>query len=131
MAREQDRENQRRKRNWRDETSDVGGWWKPYGNPGPGFLGTMADWKPSAKQAVFRWQRDSKSYRYDAEPVQCSIAVSAANLLNVSAYKPGDFKRFYADRRTRGQYLKWAPLMLAAEDYHAGQIQLADGRAYL
>ncbi len=131
MAREQDRENQRRKRNWRDETSDVGGWWKPYGNPGPGFLGTMADWKPRAKQAVFRWQRDSKSYRYDAEPVQCSIAVSAANLLNVSAYKPGDFKRFYADRRTRGQYLKWAPLMLAAEDYHAGQIQLADGRAYL
>jgi hypothetical protein len=45
-------------------------------------------------------------------------------LLNVSAYKPGDYKRFFSDPRTRKEYLKWAPLMLAAEDYHAGVLEL-------
>ena len=129
MLREQERENRRHRHDWRSERPDVGGWWKPYDDPGPGFIGVTADWKPRARKAVFKWTRLAK--RYHGDPVQCSIAVSADDLLNVSAYKPGDFKRFYADRRTRAQYLKWAPLMLAAEDYHAGQIQLADGRAYL
>lgn len=41
-------------------------------------------------------------------------------LLNVSAYTPGDFKQFFADPRTRAEYLKWAPLLLAAEEFHAG-----------
>jgi hypothetical protein len=36
-------------------------------------------------------------------------------------YKPGDYKRFYTDPRTREQYLQWAPLLLAAEEYHAGR----------
>ncbi len=42
-------------------------------------------------------------------------------LFNVSAYKPGDFKRFYADPRSRAHYLKWAPAMLAAEDWYASR----------
>jgi hypothetical protein len=39
----------------------------------------------------------------------------------VSAYKPGDFRQFFEDPRTRQEYLKWAPLMLTAEDYYAGK----------
>jgi hypothetical protein len=56
--------------------------------------------------------------------VTSSIDVPADELLNVSAYTPGDYKRFFADPRTRQEYLKWAPLMLAAEDYHAGLAEL-------
>ena len=36
-------------------------------------------------------------------------------------YKPGDFKIFFNDPRTRADYVKWAPFLLAAEDYHAGK----------
>ncbi len=39
-------------------------------------------------------------------------------LLNVSAYQKGDFKIFFADPRTRGEYLRWAPLLMAAEKWH-------------
>ena len=39
----------------------------------------------------------------------------------MDAYTPGDYKQFYDDPRTRELYLKWAPLLLAAEDWHAEQ----------
>jgi hypothetical protein len=41
-------------------------------------------------------------------------------LLNVSTYQPGDFKQFYNDPRTRGDYLQWTPLLLEAEEWYAG-----------
>ena len=34
--------------------------------------------------------------------------------------KPGDFKQFFADPRTRADYLEWAAYLLEAEEYHAG-----------
>jgi len=40
-----------------------------------------------------------------------------SSLLNVDAYVPGDYRQFYLDPRTRQQYLQWAPLLLAAEDF--------------
>jgi len=43
----------------------------------------------------------------------------------VSAYKPGDFRTFFADPRTRAEYLRWAPLLLEAEEYHAGNREIA------
>lgn len=39
-------------------------------------------------------------------------------LLNVSGYKPGDYLQFFRDHRTRQEYLKWAFLLLTAEDYY-------------
>jgi len=42
----------------------------------------------------------------------------------VSAYKPGDYKKFFVDPRTRAQYLKWARMLLAAEDYCSGHIKI-------
>ena len=38
----------------------------------------------------------------------------------MDAYKPGDYLQFFNDPRTRAKYLKWAPLLLEAEEYHAG-----------
>lgn len=60
------------------------------------------------------------SWRDDAERIACSITVPTSKLLNVSAYKPGDFKQFFNDPRTRAEYLQWAPMLLTAEEYCAG-----------
>lgn len=43
-----------------------------------------------------------------------------AELLNVDAYATGDYKQFYADPRTRMDYVVWAPLLLIAEDASVG-----------
>lgn len=93
--------------------------YRPYGNPGPGMVGKMAEWKPRVRQGVFRWMREKG---WSGDQTSTSISVPAGALLNVSAYTPGDYKRFFHDPRTRADYLQWAPLMLAAEDYLAGKM---------
>lgn len=123
MRREAERENKRQANDWRNASRTRSDYtlYAPYGNPGPGLIGTMAEWKARAKKAVFRWERDKRTgYR---ETVPASIEVPISALFNVSAYKPGDFKQFFADPRTRVEYLKWAPLLLVAEDWHAGKHQ--------
>jgi hypothetical protein len=42
----------------------------------------------------------------------------AARLTCVDAYTPGDFHLFYDDPRVRADYLQWAPILLACEDWH-------------
>jgi hypothetical protein len=84
----------------------------------------MTEWKARARKAVFRWERDRKTfdpYSRRRGGIEVSVTVPASELLNVSAYTPGDFKQFFEDPRTRREYLKWAPLMLAAEDHLAGK----------
>jgi hypothetical protein len=46
------------------------------------------------------------------------------NGVNVSAYKPGEHLQFFQDPRTRAKYMKWAPMLLAAEDFHAGKLKI-------
>lgn len=97
---------------------------QPHGNPGPGFTATVEVWNAKTRSATFRWLRErigQRYYRSDPQQLPSAIAVPAAKLFNVSAYTPGDFKRFYADSRTRAQYLRWAPFLLGAEDWHAAQ----------
>ena len=67
-----------------------------------------------------RNQRLRQRYRWggrDEETIPCSIKVPEEKLFNVSAYKPGDYKQFFQDSRTRAGYLKWAALLLSAEEY--------------
>lgn len=99
--------------------------YRPSGNPGPGNTCVITEWKPRNRQAVFRWLRENVS---DLGMSDCSMTVPVGALLNISAYRPGDFKQFFRDPRTRAKYLQWAPLLLAAEDYHAGKISLRDRR---
>lgn len=68
---------------------------------------------------TFEWQRERQSYnRWGPDgPINTRVTCPVEKLLNVSAYTKGDFKQFYNDHRTRADYLKWAPLLLAAEDY--------------
>ena len=107
--------------------------YRPHGNPGPGFNGKVG--KMRGATCTYTWERRSekgkevwkdnpdrpgwgwKSKEYPM--IEDSIAVPTSKLFCVSAYTPGDFHLFYDDPRTRAQYLKWAPFLLAAEDYHA------------
>lgn len=129
MRREAQRENGRSARNWREKHKSNYTFYRPHGDPGPGLVSTMKRWKPRTHEAVFAWTRERQSwsrYRTDAL-ISCSITVPADQLLNVSAYRPGDYKQFFNDTRTREHYLKWAPMLLAAEEYHAGNVVLGKG----
>jgi hypothetical protein len=103
--------------------------YRPYGNPGPGTLARVAHFAPRAKKCSFIWERDrswsSRRYNsFQSSTIETSLVLSSSEVLNVDAYKPGDFKQFYADPRTRAEYLKWAPLLLESEEYHAGNRKL-------
>lgn len=102
--------------------------WQPPGNSGPGMLAVVQEWRPRSRMAKFGWTRDRWT-RYGTEEREASIRVPAAELFNVSAYTPGDYVQFFRDHRTREQYLQWAPLLLAAEDYHAGRATVGPGKA--
>jgi hypothetical protein len=89
----------------------------------------MSGWKPRARKATFVWHRDRLrdggyySGKTAGDQLEVSIQVDGDELFNVSAYKPGDFKQFFQDARTRKQYLKWAKLLLTAEEYHTGKVK--------
>lgn len=100
--------------------------YEPYGNPGPGYVCIVRSVKPRAKQVTVQWVRrrfiGAGNYRDDYTPIPCSLTLPFEKVLNVSAYTPGDYKLFMRDRRSRAQYLMWAPLLLAAEEYHCGKL---------
>lgn len=122
MKLEAERENTRQRIDHRVRNPSKYKRYRPTGNPGPGLIGTMADWKPRSGKATFKWGRRRQVWNgWDRSDIPVSITVPASNLLNVSAYVPGDYKQFFQDPRTRREYLTWAPLLLAAEDFHAGK----------
>lgn len=126
-----EKENERRDRSWRSRSSDYElEHFRPYGNPGPGFISPVAkigrkgtctfEW--ARDRAKVKWVRDPKNPGYmkeDETGINTEFTCPTSDLFNVSAYTPGDFKIFFADPRTRKDYLKWAPYLLAAEDHHA------------
>lgn len=100
--------------------------YKPYGNPGPGELARVKRIDRNGR-CHYTWIREHKterSWREGAYPTK--FACSPDKLLNVDAYTPGDFKIFFDDPRTRANYIEWAPLLLLAEDYHAGKRRIRD-----
>lgn len=131
MKREAEKENKRIERDWRDRNKHYHDRFRPYGNPGPGFISTISEWKPRARKVTLVWTRDRVrdgnyySGKFAGQQIEVSIQVDASDLFNVSAYKPGDFKLFFRDARTRKQYLKWAKVLITAEEYHAGEIKVS------
>jgi hypothetical protein len=104
--------------NWRPER------YAPPGNEGPGLLAKTTKGSGSEGKCSYAWLRERIST--DGEPIRTTFTTDASEVLNVSAYKPGDFHKFFDDPRTRADYLQWAPLLLAAEDYHAGTREAAE-----
>lgn len=121
QRREGARESARRDRDYRDKSDYRPERYKPHGNPGPGYMARIERWSKS-KGGTFTWKRDKRSgANYWNETVADTITVPAAELFNVDAYEPGDFRQFFADPRTRAEYLKWAPMLIAAEEHHANK----------
>lgn len=108
----------RMERDWRDKGNYRPERFRPQGNPGPGYIARVAKWSRTGK-ATFEWRRELRGRGTWGEVRPATITVPAAELFNVDAYTPGDFRQFFADPRTRAQYLKWAPMLIAAEEYHA------------
>lgn len=116
---EAEKECRRRDNDWRDRGDYRPKKFRPYGNPGMGYVATVHKWNPRTKVAEFRWYRDRIR---DASPfhpskIETKISIPAEHVFNISAYKKGDYLQFFQDPRTREKYLKWAPLLMAAEDY--------------
>ncbi|MDE5179125.1 hypothetical protein [Vibrio fluvialis] len=90
-----------------------------HGNKGPEYLSEATKVSLKAKKATFSWSYWNVNYksRFYNQVVEARLTTSFDCVLNVSAYKQGDYKRFFSDPRTRMQYLQWAPLLLAAEEY--------------
>ena len=111
---------------------------RPYGNPGPGYIGEVKKLTRTGK-ATFIWNRKrqtdgyirGKGYQYVGDPIETKITVHVDELFCVDGYKPGDYKQFFEDPRTRAEYLEWAPMLLAAEEYHNGKLKPgeSDGKA--
>jgi len=102
---------------------------QPYGNPGPGRLALISKWKKRSSEALFTWTRQKRHSFYEdpsEATIPCKINVPSSELFNVSAYKPGDYKQFFADPRTRKDYIQWANLLLTAEEYHAGRLKIGN-----
>lgn len=98
--------------------------YKPYGNPGPGVVARMHSLTRTGK-ARFSWLRDRQTHGgwgYDEEYIPAYFSGKVSLMFNISAYTLGDFKQFFNDPRTRREYVKWAPFLLTAEEYHAGNI---------
>lgn len=123
LEHERAKEYERRRSNWRlnSDQRHVSSWWRPpYDGP---QLVHRAE-AVGSKGVRFKWTRDrmtQRNWRSRDGALNMHFTAPVATVLNVSAYTPGDFKQFYADPRTRQDYLKWAPLLLAAEDWHAGK----------
>ncbi len=124
---EGEKESERMNRNWRDRGEWRPTHYRPYGNPGPGLVAHVASFGKRSQKCTYAWKRERKTFSYDDKgPIRTTFTCSSSEVLNISSYKPGDFHQFFEDPRTRAEYLKWAPLLLVAEEYHAGRYEVAD-----
>jgi hypothetical protein len=116
---EAEKENNRLDHDWRNKSTYRHKTFEPYGNPGPGRVAKICTWKKRSREAIFRWEREKRTmdWRSNSDTTWSTLTVPDSQLLNISSYKPGDYLQFFNDPRTREQYLKWAPLLLTAEDY--------------
>lgn len=117
------KENERQERDYRIRHRSNYKRYAPYGNPGPGVVAEVAAINRSGTLCSFEWWRERLRYQRwrDDQDVRARFRCHRDLLLNVDQYTPGDYRQFYQDPRTRAKYLVWAPLMLAAEDWHAGK----------
>jgi len=86
----------------------------------------------------FRWERSRAKAKWIDHPtksgylkavypeIEVKWLCPAGRLTCVDAYTPGDFHLFYDDPRVRADYLQWAPILLACEDWHHAQREKQD-----
>ncbi len=87
----------------------------PYYIKHPPRVARVAKIYPRKKEVLIEWQRKAATGVFPRKMIRAAFRVPISELLNISAYKRGDFKQFYKDPNTRVDYLQWAPLLLTAE----------------
>lgn len=103
---------------------------RPGGDPGPGVVAKVVRYSVKSGKVTYEWQRKKRvrGYREHTDDlIGAALTTGEENVLNVDAYTPGDFHIFFDDPRTRAEYLQWAPLLLEAEECHAGKRELKPG----
>jgi len=138
-AQEAVRENARRALDYRykDNERHLASY-RPYNNPGPGVVARVEKYHARAQRCTYAWERKrqrwvphrqrDRDYK-ETLPARVTCEVNGEHkLLCIDDYELGDFKQFYADPRTRAEYLQWAPYLLAAENYKAGKHKEDDDR---
>jgi hypothetical protein len=96
--------------------------YRPSGDPGPGKLAVVSRYSTKNHAVTYDWEREGRKRPRGMVPA--TLTTGQENVLNVDAYKPGDFHMFFDDPRTRQEYLAWAPMLLEAEECHAGNREL-------
>lgn len=104
-----------------------------YGNHGPATIARVVKVRRNGN-CVFEWTRErarplvgwkpcedrpgwrTKTHSYPPIPVRWECP--ADKLTCIDAYTPGDYRMFFDDPRTRAQYVRWAPILLSAENWH-------------
>ena len=84
----------------------------------------------SAVKVTFPWGETNwkyDSYKGLVAPYEssrkCNLWVPMKWIINVTDYNLDDYKMFLCNRHANGQYLKWAPYLLSAEDYKRGKFK--------
>lgn len=94
-----------------------------YGNRGPELCAAVEKVSRDKKKVTYSWERErltrTKYWEHKSDYITSRFTTESKNILCIDDYKLGDYLQFFEDPRTRAEYLKWAPLLLAAEDYHA------------
>lgn len=121
MQAEAEKENKRIDNDWRNRDKHHHKTFEPYGDPGPGYITKINEWKPKSKMASFLWNRErlTGDTWTLGRHIETKINVPMDRLFNADAYQLGDYKQFFRDPRSRAEYLKWAPMLMAAEEYQA------------
>ena len=110
-------ENERRENDWRCDNVSCGTDFTPHGNAGPGVLARCSRFSKKNQTVTFAWLRERQAGGEWLDPtIRTTFTADLSLMFNVSAYKKGDYLQFFKDPRTRQEYLKWAPYLLAAED---------------
>ena len=118
---------------WRDHMATrYGSKWRDYvhySNNGPGKIAPVARVRRDGS-CDFRWTRGRSKAKWIPSPkrpgylkatyppIATGWTCPAEHLTCVDAYTPGDFHMFFDDPRTRENYIRWAPILLACEDWH-------------
>ncbi len=132
LIREAEKANRKRYASrYRHESDRDYRFYKPSGDPGPGTLARVDSYSEAKRACTYKWKRKGQMTRYTIEEkmVPSSLTTGEENVLNVDAYTPGDFHLFFDDPRTRAEYIRWAWLLLEAEECHAGNRDLKPARA--
>jgi hypothetical protein len=127
--REAEKECRRRDNDLRDEGRYRPDRYRPQGDPGPGTLARVHKYNPKQGACTYKWERKKRNRGWASDVrIEATLTTGEENVLNVDAYTPGDYLIFFNDPRTRQEYLKWAPMLLEAEEAHAGNRDLKPNR---